>query len=137
MYIEKETYLAKPFIKKSFLNQSVSALSDNLGNADFNKIMFVIKNNKTFLMPSKLLNNNRGTIYSVFEAVSNSITQDNRVDKNEIYEFIRGYYNKVKKQDISDEQIGKLRVLDLLDIILIWVKGRNNPEYRRNKVNGN
>jgi hypothetical protein len=137
MYIEKETYLAKPFIKKSFLNQSVSALSDNLGNADFNKIMFVIKNNKTFLMPSKLLNNNRGTIYSVFEAVSNSITQDNRVDKNEIYEFIRGYYNKVKKQDISDEQIGKLRVLDLLDIILIWVKGRNNPEYRRNKVKGN
>ena len=88
-------------------------------------------------MPSKLLNNNRGTIYSVFEAVSNSITQDNRVDKNEIYEFIRGYYNKVKKQDISDEQIGKLRVLDLLDIILIWVKGRNNPEYRRNKVKGN
>jgi hypothetical protein len=137
MYIEKETYLAKPFIKKSFLNQSVSTLSDNLGNADFNKIMFVIKNNKTFLMPSKLLNNNRGTIYSVFEAVSNSITQDNRVDKNEIYEFIRGYYNKVKKQDISDEQIGKLRVLDLLDIILIWVKGRNNPEYRRNKVKGN
>jgi hypothetical protein len=137
MYIEKETYLAKPFIKKTFLNQSVSALSDNLGNADFNKIMFVIKNNKTFLMPSKLLNNNRGTIYSVFEAVSNSITQDNRVDKNEIYEFIRGYYNKVKKQDISDEQIGKLRVLDLLDIILIWVKGRNNPEYRRNKVKGN
>lgn len=137
MYIEKETYLAKPFIKKSFLNQSVSAFSENLGNADFNKVMSVIKNNKTILMPSKLLNNNKDAIYSVFDAISNSITQDNRVDKNEIYDFIRGYYNKVKKQEISDEQISKLRVLDLLDILLIWVKGKNNPSYRKSKMNGN
>lgn len=122
MYIEKETYLIKPFLKKSFLNQSISTFSDNLGNADINKVMSIIQENKTKLLPSKLITKNKKQICSVFNVVGNSITRDNHVSKEELYKFIKGYYKRVKGQDVTDEQIDNLRVFDMIDIFVIWTK---------------
>lgn len=133
MQIEKETYLITPFIKNSFLNQSVANFSNELGNADFNQVMATIKKNKTALLPQKMLRKCRKKIYSVFNAVGNSITRDNRVDKTEIYEFVKGYYSSVKNENITNEQIDNMRFKDLLDIFVIWVKDYQKNYEKKNK----
>ena len=122
MYIQKETYLIKPFIKNSFLKQSVSEFGDNIGNANFDDIVSLIDSNRTVLLSRKTLNKNKKYIYTIFDVVGNSITKDNRIDKAEIYEFIRDYYHYFKKQDLTNEQIGKMKVFDMLDLMVIWYK---------------
>ena len=122
MYIQKETYLIKPFIKNSFLKQSVSEFGDNIGNANFDNIVSLIDSNRTVLLSRKTLNKNKKYIYTIFDVVGNSITKDNRIDKAEIYKFIRDYYHYFKKQDLTNEQIGKMKVFDMLDLMVIWYK---------------
>lgn len=122
MNIETETYFLKPFIKNSFLKQSVSEFGDKIGNANFDDIVSIIDSNRTVLLSRKTLNKNKKYIYPIFDVVGNSITVDNHIDKAEIYKFIRDYYKYIKKQNITDEAIGNMKVFDILDLMVIWYK---------------
>ncbi len=122
MYIEKETYLIKPFIKNSFLKQSVSDFGNNIGNASSKDIVSTIDKNRSVLLSKKNLLKNQKYIYKIFNVVGNSITRDNHIDKAEIYKFIRDYYKYIKKQNITDEAIGNMKVFDMLDLMVIWYK---------------
>ena len=122
MQIEKETVFAKKLVKNDFLNKPLGVFTQELGNANFQKVMNIIQNNKSVFVPNKAIKRYTPEIQSVFKIFANSVTRDNKLDQNEIYSFVRGYYRAVKKQNITDKQISELKTLDLLDIIIIWVK---------------
>ena len=134
MRIEKETVIAKKFVKNSFLNKPLGEFTQELGNANFNKVMNVIKTNKSIYTPNKAIKHYTPEIYTVFRVVGNSITKDNKIDRAEIYNFVKGYYNKVKHQNLTDEQISNLKIADLLDITIIWVKNVKDRYLKAHKA---
>lgn len=122
MLIERETLIAKQFIKNDFLNQSLETFGDKVDKADYKKAMKMINDNMMWYTPRKVVNKYHDNIGIFFEAIGNCVYKNNLVDKEEVFAFVRDYYYVIKKQNISDSQIGKMKVADLLDLIIIWLK---------------
>ena len=122
MLIERETFIAKRFIKNDFLNQSLETFGNKVDKADYKKAVKMINDNMMWYTPKKVVNKYQDNITIFFDAIGNCIYKNNLVDKEEVFAFVRDYYKVIKKQDISDSQIGKMKVSDLLDLIVIWLK---------------
>ena len=55
MRIEKETVVAKQFVKNKFLNKPLGDFTHDLGNANFKKVINIIYENKSIYTPNKAI----------------------------------------------------------------------------------
>ena len=134
MYIEPETKIVKGLVKDSFLDQSVEEFTNENCGISYSDLDTIIKKNKSIFVPGFMVKSAREScekeIKWLFDSFDKNIQQDGIVEKEEVFQIIRDYFQNVNNQQVSDEQIEKLKVLDLIDMIINYYK-RNKETFMK------
>lgn len=134
MYIEPETKIVKGLVKDSFLDQSVEEFTNENCGISYSDLDTIIKKNKSIFVPGFMVKSAREScekeIKWLFDSFDKNIQQDGIVEKEEVFQIIRDYFQNVNNQQVSDEQIKKLKVLDLIDMIINYYK-RNKETFMK------
>jgi len=124
------------FIKYSLLKQNIGTFTDNLGNADIKKIESTVVDNLRWgkLKDALKEEDNRKIMVSIFneidgrtlnkEDLRNKKTtvplkkRDGIIEKAEIYQLVKDYYQYEERIKLSDEDVSKMKMPKLLDIFV-------------------
>ena len=130
------------FVKNDFLNQTVGQFSSNMGLLSFNDVKNLILKNTSWYINKKAVNSffekNNTRIYNIFSEIDGRTLnrdaildkkeiiplkrRDGYIEKQEIYQFIKDYYRCEKNIRLTDEEVSKMKLDTLLDIIVILDK---------------
>ena len=125
------------YIKKEFLNQSIGQFTDRNNKLSKKDVCDIILNNKSWYIPKgimrKALKNNDEKVTSIFRKIDGRVLNrdaildgketnevrrlDNLVEKQEVYQLVKDYYREEKGIRISDEDVAKMKMYQLIDII--------------------
>ena len=125
-------------VKNSFLKHTIGSFTDELGNADIKKVENVMRANLSWYVPKSIVKDNKKIIQSVFDNIDGRtlnkeelkqkkatiplVREDNIIEKAEIYQLVKDYYACVHNVSLKDEDISKMKISKLLDIIAEMVK---------------
>ena len=125
------------YIKKEFLNQPIEQFTNSAGLLSKKDVCDIILANKSWYVPKsimkKALKENDDKVTSIFNKIDGRILNndaildgketveirrtDNLVEKQEIYQLIKDYYRENKEIRLSNEEVSKMKMSELIDII--------------------
>lgn len=120
------------FFKNRFLRTTFGDFANFIENADYSQFKNTLKTNRSWYVPASLFNTQDKTIRKLFDTIdgsgfgkdaggnpvnNHSGDKNEKLEINEIYDWIKYNYRVYKGSDISDEELSKMKMSDFMNYV--------------------
>ena len=124
------------FIKKKFLNQPVNTFAQSFDKLDYRGFEKIVTRNTVLGMGAVAVKVCRKDVKSVFNSVDGLplrdgtspipiVRKDGFVDRDEFYQLVKDSYQNVHNKELSEEELSKMTVKDVIDLVIQSNKKKN------------
>ena len=120
------------FFKNKFLRKTFGEFANSLDNSDYSKFKQTLKDNRSWYIPASLFNTQDKTIKKLFDTIdgsglgkdssgnlinNHSGSKNQRLEIQEMYDWIKYNYKLYKGSEISDEELSKMKMSEFMNYV--------------------
>ncbi|MCR5265465.1 MAG: hypothetical protein K6E29_02595 [Cyanobacteria bacterium RUI128] len=113
------------FFKNNFLKKPFSYFANSLDDADYTRFKDTLKKNSSWYVPNSVFNSHDKIIHKLFDSIDGTVLsnsgeniygeKNNRLEKQELYDWVKYNYKQFKGKDISTEELENMSMSEFMN----------------------